>query len=79
MATLVWSRERGLRALRDGASFETYRERYPSAVKVKQPSIATLERWSNDGICKAMDGCRTEPDGDCSHGYPSWLLALGLI
>ena len=22
--------------------------------------------------CKALDGCRVEEDGVCSHGYPSW-------
>ena len=79
MKTQVWSKERGARILKDGASFEAYRERYPSAIKVKIPSVKTLERWSNDCRCKTIDGCFVEPDGECSHGYPSWLLALGLI
>lgn len=45
----------------------------------KPPSLATLERWSNDGVAKAVDGCRVEPDGICEHGSPSWLLKLGVI
>ena len=32
-----------------------------------------------DGDCYATDGCCVEPDGMCPHGYPSWLLYLGII
>jgi hypothetical protein len=34
-----------------------------------------------DGICYALCsyGCETEPDGRCSHGNPSILLAMGVI
>lgn len=46
---------------------------------MKQPSIKTMERWSYDGIAKATDGCRVEPDGECPHGKKSWLLELGFI
>ena len=46
---------------------------------MKQPSIATLQRWSFDGVAKATDGCTVEPDGKCEHGKPSWLIELGLI
>ena len=45
----------------------------------KAPSLAQLERWMDDGICKATDGCTVEPDGICPHGCQSWLLELGLI
>ena len=45
----------------------------------KQPSIATMRRWMNDGVAKATDGCRVEPDGICPHGCKSWILKLGLI
>ncbi len=45
----------------------------------KVPSIKTLEKWSNDGVAKATDGCRVEPDGTCPHGKPSWLIKLGFI
>lgn len=79
MKTQVWSQERGCRILKDGASFEDYKLRYPSAIKAKHPSIKTLERWSNDCGCKAIDGCWVEPDGECHHGYPSWMLAFGVI
>lgn len=45
--------------------------------KLKEPSVQTMERWSNDGVAKALDGCRVEPDGTCPHGFPSWILYLG--
>ena len=43
----------------------------------KAPGIATMEKWMNDGVAKATDGCRVEPDGVCPHGHQSWLLRLG--
>jgi hypothetical protein len=43
------------------------------------PALATLERWSDNGIAQATDGCRVEPDGTCCHGHKSWLLVLGVI
>ena len=45
----------------------------------KRPSIKTMEKWMENGVAKATDGCRVEPDGHCPHGKPSWLLELGLI
>jgi len=45
----------------------------------RSPSLAKLERWSNDGVAKATDGCRVEPDGVCEHGHVSWLRRLGYI
>lgn len=45
----------------------------------KPPSIATMERWLANGVAKALDGCRVEPDGHCEHGKPSWLLQMGII
>ena len=47
--------------------------------RTKKPSIKTMERWMNNGIAKATDGCRVEPDGCCQHGCNSWLIELGLI
>lgn len=44
---------------------------------LKHPSLQTMERWSCDGVAKALDGCRVEPDGHCEHGFPSWILYLG--
>lgn len=52
-------------------------ERHKATTKV--PSLAKLERWSNDCVAEATDGCRVEPDGVCPHGHSSWLLRLGLI
>ena len=45
----------------------------------KPPSIRTMEKWVCDGVAKATDGCRVEPDGYCPHGKPSWLIQLGVI
>ena len=45
----------------------------------KAPSVATMQRWMNDGIAKATDGCEVEPDGRCQHGKPSWLIVAGVI
>jgi hypothetical protein len=46
---------------------------------MKQPSVKTLERWANEGGCKATDGCWVEEDGTCPHGKQSWLLVMGMI
>ena len=46
---------------------------------IRPPSLAQLERWADNGVAKATDGCRVEPDGHCEHGKPSWLLKLGYI
>jgi hypothetical protein len=51
----------------------------PKGQHRREPSIATMERWVMDGVAKATDGCRVEPDGHCQHGKPSWLLELGYI
>ena len=34
-----------------------------------------------DSIVPALcsDGCEVEPDGECQHGHPSILVALGMI
>ena len=79
MKLTVYSNERGVRTLKGGITLEYYRTKYPSAIKVKKPSIKTLECWSSDCGCKAIDGCWVGPDGECGHGYPSWLIALGYI
>lgn len=51
----------------------------PAPKKRRVPSLSTMERWVLNGMAKATDGCRVEPDGTCSHGKPSWLLELGMI
>lgn len=45
----------------------------------RQPSLHTMMRWMDDGVAKAVDGCKVEPDGCCEHGSESWLLRLGLV
>ncbi len=44
-----------------------------------EPDESELEEWSLDGVADATDGCSVEPDGECPHGHPSWILRLGLI
>lgn len=43
------------------------------------PTDEQLERWMEDGVAEATDGCTVEPDGYCPHGHPSWLLRLRMI
>ena len=43
------------------------------------PSMATLERWSNDSMCETPTGHQVEPDGVGPDGVPSWLILCGLI
>ena len=43
------------------------------------PDMETLDEWQDESGCEATDGCWVEGDGTCMHGYPSWLLYLGLI
>lgn len=75
----VWSKERGVRTLKEGITLAQYQEKHPDAISVKVPCVSTLEKWSSDCGCKAIDGCWVEPDGTCQHGFPSWLLALNYI
>ena len=51
---------------------------YP-APTTAEPEINELMNWDSDGGCYATDGCWVEPDGECEHGHPSWLIAMGLI
>ena len=80
MGTHVFSPERGVRRLKAGISLSQYQVKFPKAIKVcKPPSFKTLEEWSNACGCESLDGCWVEPDGQCEHGYPSWLRAMNLI
>jgi hypothetical protein len=42
--------------------------------------IAALEPYVIDSVVPALcdEGCEVEPDGRCSHGAPSILIACGL-
>lgn len=73
---------------KDDAPYERWlagkREKYESlpawAKNVRSiPSAATLDKWSNDGVCRTVTGDMVEPDGEGPDGAPSWLVALGLI
>ena len=75
----AYSKERGLRRLKEGVNFDDYKIKYPSAIKVKVPSIGTLEKWNSECFSKTPDGCKVEPDGSCEHGYVSWLRIMGMI
>lgn len=43
-----------------------------------QPSYAELVNMLLLGPCLAVDGCECAPGGHCSHGLPSWFVALGI-
>jgi hypothetical protein len=53
-------------------------KKYPIPT-MEEPDEAQIEEWVYDSVCDATDGCTVEPDGVCPHGYPSWLVYLGLI
>lgn len=38
-----------------------------------------VERANVDSVADCADHCQAEPDGSCEHGFPSVLVALGLI
>ena len=44
-------------------------------------SFTFLNEECDDSVVPALcsEGCMVEPDGKCSHGCPSPLIALGLI
>ncbi len=43
------------------------------------PTLEQLQEWDWDGGCETTDGCWVEPDGECEHGHPSWLIYWSLI
>jgi hypothetical protein len=44
-----------------------------------EPTAETLMEWSDEGGSRATDGCWLGEDEDtCEHGYPSWVIVLGL-
>lgn len=50
-----------------------------ATIGLKMPSLATLERYSSEGIAKSVFGEKVECDGWDAHGSPSWFLVAGLI
>lgn len=81
IAVLV-NRRRAYR-LKPGIDLLAMRAQYPNKqiehILEPWPEQEQLEEWVMDSVCEATDGCTVEPDGTCSHGYPSWLLALGVM
>lgn len=75
----VYSKSRGLRTLKEGTTLAEYQRRVPDAILAKVPSSRALIRQASVGVSKTPCGCRVEPDGECTHGRPSWLSILGLI
>ncbi len=74
---LVW---RVIR-LKDGVAPREFEKRFPDARPVNPPpAISEMESWlCDDGICESLDGCHVEPDGQCEHGFPSWLMYYGMV
>ena len=78
-------RNNQVRKIKDGITLDElkangYFDKHPSAVVCnKPPTMQTLNKYAYNGIAKAIDGCKVDPDGHCQHGKPSWLLALGYI
>jgi len=51
---------------------------YIRSALTAQPSYAELVNMLLLGPCLAVDGCECAPEGYCSHGLPSWFVALGI-
>ena len=53
---------------------------YPKP-ECNEPSIDELMEYAQDGGCttSCAEECWVEPDGECEHGHPSWMLRMGLI
>lgn len=48
------------------------------SISVEEPTLGDLMEWEEMGVCEATDGCLVEPDGVCPHGFPSWLIEMGI-
>jgi len=46
---------------------------------IKPPDLSTLMSQDLDGVVESIDGEMVEPDGHSPDGFPSWLLALGML
>lgn len=64
--------------LRSQESWEFHDTKTGRKRKAKPPSVKSMTKWVCDGIAKTPDGCRTEPDGCCEHGFNSWLILMGV-
>jgi len=81
MKMKIYAKKVGICTLKEGVTLEYIRKRYPDAIQIDHiPTEEDLKEWHNEGGgCEAIDGCWVDPDGQCEHGYDSWLVALGWI
>ncbi len=78
--TIYAYRDGRVRALKAEIKQEDYLQKHPEAKIVDSPpSMEMMGEWVNDGVAEALGGCRVEPDGECEHGFPSWVRAMGYI
>lgn len=80
---VVLVNKRRLYKLRAGVTLEAMQAKYPDKQieVVEPPSQEELREAVFDGVCgtPCEEGCDVEPDGECCHGYPSWLRLYGVI
>lgn len=66
-------------------SYNPYRISATEALENEGFTPDTLEQFTRNALWEATapacctEGCVVEPDGACSHGCPSILIALGVI
>ncbi len=67
--------------LKEGVDPYKFKIKHPGCIVTTKtpPTIGTMNKWIADGIGRTPDGCKTEPDGYCRHGWPSFLLLKGMI
>jgi len=46
---------------------------------IEPPDLNDLMSEDLDGVVESIDGEMVEPDGHSPDGFPSWLLALGML
>lgn len=69
--------------MKPGVTIDYLRTKYPGKrfeeITEPWPTDEQFEAWVLDSVCGATDGCEVEPDGECPHGHPSWLIAIGVM
>lgn len=74
-----WSVRTPKPGMRDELKTRLIANGYTIKKEVFPPSLATMEKWSDDGIARTLMGERIEPDGTGKDGCPSWFLHYGVI
>lgn len=81
----IGKKENGtIRTMKEGADFERFVVKMHlkgiGVIKTKKISAATIQKkYENDGQCYAVDGCETDADSVCEHGFPSFMKLSGWI